>query len=79
MPHILVTGANGQVGQALQNIARQWPSFSFHFTDRTTLDITDGPSVKAFFEKSAITHCINCAAYTAVDKAETEDELRRPQ
>ncbi|MFK7972227.1 MAG: dTDP-4-dehydrorhamnose reductase [Bacteroidia bacterium] len=75
MPRILVTGAHGQVGKALQQAASQWPSFTFLYTDRDTLDITDAQAVKTYFANHAITHVINCAAYTAVDKAETDVDL----
>lgn len=71
---ILVTGATGQVGQELQAIASHFPDFQLLCTSRTELDIADKASVQLFFEANAIHYCINCAAYTAVDKAESEPE-----
>jgi len=74
MQNILVTGANGQLGQAIQLIAGSYPSFNFIYTDYQELDITDSAAVTAFFAGQEIHACINCAAYTAVDKAESEEE-----
>jgi dTDP-4-dehydrorhamnose reductase len=74
---ILVTGANGQVGQELQFLASQFPDFEFVFADRSILDITDNSSVEKLFEENNFTYCVNCAAYTAVDKAEEEQDLAR--
>ncbi len=73
MPNILVTGANGQVGSELQDLASNYP-YNFFFTDRETLDITDKEAIESFYSQSNITHIINCAAYTAVDKAEEDEE-----
>ena len=75
--NILVTGANGQVGSELQTLAAQYPSFSFVFVDREQLDITNFDAVQAFFEQQAFDYCINCAAYTAVDKAESDTEMAK--
>ena len=74
MKHILVTGANGQLGQALQSAAAQYPDFELIYTDRDELDITDAEAVNAFFGGRRIDAVINCAAYTAVDKAEEDEE-----
>jgi dTDP-4-dehydrorhamnose reductase len=74
MKAILVTGSNGQLGWELQQIASQFPQYIFLFTDRTTLDITDESTIETFFAQHTIAACINCAAYTAVDKAETDTE-----
>jgi dTDP-4-dehydrorhamnose reductase len=74
MKTILVTGSNGQLGWELQQIAPQFPQFQFLFTDRATLDITNESSIESWFAANAIDACINCAAYTAVDKAETDTE-----
>ena len=68
--NILVTGAKGQVGQELQELSNNYPNSKFYFTDRTHLDITSVDSINDFFAKNSIDYCINCAAYTAVDKAE---------
>ncbi|MEO1623738.1 MAG: dTDP-4-dehydrorhamnose reductase, partial [Bacteroidota bacterium] len=77
MKNILVTGANGQVGQELQQLAKQYPDFQFSFTDVAELDITDADAVTSFFQQKEIDVCLNCAAYTAVDKAESEEALAR--
>ncbi len=77
MQNILVTGANGQLGNELKVISRQYPAFNFIFTDIDELDITDIKAVSDFFKKDKINYVINCAAYTAVDKAETEKDLAR--
>ena len=70
---ILVTGADGQLGQSLKQCAPDWPQFNFVFTDRGQLDIADKAMTEAWFKKNApVNYCLNCAAYTAVDKAESE-------
>lgn len=74
MKKILVTGANGQLGQCLQKISSQFEEFEFIFTDSETLDITIKEEVNDFFWQNAPDFCINAAAYTAVDLAETELE-----
>lgn len=75
MKNILVTGANGQLGQALKKIAADFPAFSFVYTDFNELDITSEEAVRNFLAQQKIHACINCAAYTAVDKAESDEEL----
>lgn len=74
---ILVTGANGQVGRELHFLASQFPDFQFLFADREVLDISDILSMESLFEENKFSYCINCAAYTAVDKAEEEQDLAR--
>ena len=71
---VLVTGANGQLGQAIQFISGNYPTIDFVFCDSKTLDITDLKNVQDVFNKFKPEYCINAAAYTAVDKAETETE-----
>lgn len=71
---VLVTGASGQLGQSLQFIASQYPEMQFVFATSQDLDITNPESVTSFFESNTIDYCINTAAYTAVDKAESESE-----
>lgn len=71
--NILVTGCKGQLGTELQKIAD--PRHHWFFTDVDTLDICDEAVVGAYFEAHEIEVCINCAAYTAVDKAEDEPDL----
>ena len=75
MYNILVTGGNGQLGSELKEIAPNYQDYNFLFTDVTDLDITDHTAVREFVENNNITVIINCAAYTAVDKAESEPEL----
>ncbi len=72
---ILVTGANGQVGREFQQLAKQFTEYKFLYVTKDELSITDENAVNSFFQNNTIDVCINCAAYTAVDKAETEKEL----
>jgi dTDP-4-dehydrorhamnose reductase len=71
---ILVSGKNGQLGRELQSLATLNQSFQFIFFDKNELSIGDEQSIKNIFEKFSPSFFINCAAYTAVDKAETEKE-----
>ena len=73
--NILVTGSNGQLGSELKIISKGYFDHSFLFTDVDELDITDSQKLLEFFEKNEIDAVINCAAYTAVDKAEAEKDL----
>ena len=73
--NILVTGCHGQLGTELQKIAISETQHHWVFTDVDTLDICNKAAVEACFDKQQIDACINCAAYTAVDKAEDEPEL----
>ena len=73
--NILVTGANGQLGMEFRTLAPNYPAYHFLFASKEELSILDPISVEKFFSKNKIDHCFNCAAYTAVDKAETETEL----
>lgn len=72
---ILITGSQGQLGSEFHKISFAFPQYQFIFSDRKSLDITDEQAVNDFFSKNKITVCVNCAAYTAVDKAEQEKEL----
>ena len=72
---ILVTGANGQLGMALREVADQYPQYHFLFLSREDLAIHHFDLVRHFFHSFKPDFCINCAAYTAVDKAEQEKEL----
>lgn len=74
---ILVTGANGQLGSEIREIAGQFPYLNFCFTDVAELDITNEAAVHDFLATHKISHIINCAAYTAVDKAEQEPQLAK--
>jgi dTDP-4-dehydrorhamnose reductase len=69
-----VTGANGQLGQELQVLAPDFPRYRFIFTTKEELDILHPVETAEYFSARSIDYCINCAAYTAVDKAETEKE-----
>lgn len=70
--NILVTGSNGQLGQELQAISRDYTDFNFVWTDRKELDISNRVEVNRFFGGQPFDYCINCAAYTAVDQAEAD-------
>lgn len=72
MAKILVTGANGQLGFELQQLAANLPQHQFLFCSRAELDVTDAAAIQKRFETFLPHYCINAAAYTAVDKAETE-------
>ena len=74
MKRVLVTGANGQLGLALQAAAKGFP-FDFVFLDKNTLDITNTQAVKEVFASQSFDVCINAAAYTDVDGAETNKEF----
>lgn len=74
-PAILVTGANGQLGKELRALAEANSAFRFIFTGRDDFPIHRVEQVRDFFAKQQPAYCINCAAYTAVDKAETEREM----
>jgi dTDP-4-dehydrorhamnose reductase len=71
---ILVTGANGQLGRELRQLSLKFLSYDFLFASKEELAIENTTAVTRFFERQQINYCINCAAYTAVDKAETEKE-----
>lgn len=73
-PLIAVSGKNGQLGSELKDIAETAEAFDFIFAGRDELDLSDLSSIDSFFEKYKPTYFINCAAYTAVDKAEQDKE-----
>lgn len=73
--NILITGKNGQLGSDIERLAPLYTRFNFIFTDVAELDITQAELVNTFFSKHPIDLVINCAAYTAVDKAEEEIDL----
>jgi dTDP-4-dehydrorhamnose reductase len=74
-PLIVVTGVNGQLGWSIQNIANNNLEFDFLFADRNLLDLSNPAAIPDFFKNYQPQYFINCAAYTAVDKAESEQEL----
>ena len=71
---ILITGAYGQLGNELNVLSKNYPNWEFIFTDVDSLDITDEDQVKGYFADNNFKLVINCAAYTAVDKAESDFE-----
>ena len=75
MNNILITGANGQLGSELKSLTKNTAQEHFFYTDVQELDITDHPAVLQFIETNSIDTIINCAAYTAVDKAESAFEI----
>ena len=72
MFNILITGTNGQIGSEIKAISSNY-SYNFFFTDRSNIDITSKDNIKAFCETNNINVIINCAGYTAVDKAESDE------
>ena len=73
MMNVLVTGSNGQLASCIKDLSKQHEGLHFIYTDYQELDICNLNDVGAFFKTNPrIDYCINCAAYTAVDKAETE-------
>ncbi len=72
MFNILVAGSNGQLGSEIKALSSDY-SYNFFFTDRNSIDITNKEDIRNFCQKNNINAIINCAAYTAVDKAETDE------
>ncbi len=72
---IVVTGANGQLGKELKQLSSAFPQFEFQFLSREDLPIHHFELVRNFFNAYHPAYLINCAAYTAVDRAESEKEL----
>ena len=72
---ILVTGANGQLGRSMRKISGEYPQHEFLFTDMPEMDITEKTGIEAFVRENGVQAIVNCAAYTAVDRAETETVL----
>lgn len=77
MKNVLVTGANGQLGKCLEELSIQHPSINFIFKNSQGLDITNKDDVRLMFGNTDFDYCINCAAYTAVDKAEEDKDKAR--
>lgn len=75
MKNILITGANGQLGSEMRVLSVEHPEYTYFFTDVQELDICDEQAVMEFVQKNKIDCIVNCAAYTAVDKAEENVEL----
>lgn len=74
MKKILVTGANGQLGRCIKDAASEFSNFKFLFLSKEELNIEDEDLLNDFFSKHNFSHCINTAAYTNVEKAESEKE-----
>ena len=75
MKNILITGCNGQLGNEMQLQAAKNTQYNYFFTDVAELDITNRDAVVSFVKDNEIDCIVNCAAYTAVDKAEENEEL----
>jgi dTDP-4-dehydrorhamnose reductase len=73
--NLLITGANGQLGNELQQLASAYPTLHFMFTDVETLDICNKEAIDRFLTEHPAQFIVNCAAYTAVDRAEDETTL----
>ena len=74
MKKILVTGANGQLGRCIKDATTKYPELEFVFVSKEELDIENLQLLTDFFTRNSFTHCINTAAYTNVEKAESELE-----
>jgi len=72
---VLVTGGKGQLASCIKDIENQYQDLKIIYTDYQDLNICNLQQLQAFFQDNKIDYCINCAAYTAVDKAESEQEL----
>ena len=72
MRNVLVTGSNGQLANCIMDIEKQYEGLNIIYTNYQELDISDLSQIEVFFKSNQIDYCINCAGYTAVDKAETE-------
>ena len=75
MKNILITGANGQLGNEMRVLSAEYPEYSYFFTDVEELNICNEQAVMDYVEDHQIHVIVNCAAYTAVDKAEEDVEL----
>ena len=71
---ILITGSNGQLGSEFRSLESKYRDCQFTFTDIEELDLTDFNAVHLFFRENTFDYCVNCAGYTAVDKAEEEPD-----
>ena len=73
--NVLVTGSNGQLGQSIRKISGDYPQYTFDYIDIQEVDLTSQSAIENFFDQKDFDIIINCAAYTAVDKAEIDQEL----
>ncbi len=74
MTKILITGSKGQLGSAILDLAADYPQFSFTGIDIDDLDLTNDTLVRQFLEQHDFSYIVNCAAYTAVDPAESQPD-----
>ena len=74
MKKILVTGANGQLGKCIKDATLKYSNLHFLFASKEDLDIEDMNSLKGYFSVNKIDYCINAAAYTHVENAESDSE-----
>ena len=74
---ILVTGAQGQLGSELRQLSDLYSDFTFTFISRNELDLSDSKAIQSWFVDKTFDVIINCAAYTAVDKAESEPDVAK--
>lgn len=75
MKKVVVTGGNGQLGECIRAIAPLFPKLHFEFVDIDELNIADGAAVEKYFDQHQPDYCVNAAAYTNVEKAESESDL----
>jgi len=75
LTHVLVTGRTGQLSQEIYSLIDNYPNYTFTFTDRSQLDFSQPETISVFFADKQYDIIINCVAYTAVDKAESEADL----
>ncbi|MDD3078117.1 MAG: dTDP-4-dehydrorhamnose reductase [Paludibacter sp.] len=75
MKTILITGSNGQLGNEMRVASARYPEFKYIYTDVAELDICNKAAIEAFIKTNPVDFIVNCAAYTAVDKAEDDIEL----
>jgi dTDP-4-dehydrorhamnose reductase len=73
--NILITGCNGQLGNEMQLLEKENPQHTYYNTDVAELDITNQQAIERFVDENTIEGIVNCAAYTAVDKAEANETL----
>ena len=73
--NILVTGSDGQLGNSIKKISKEYDIYNFQFTDKNQLDISKFNLIERYIEKNKINVIINCAAYTNVEEAENNREL----
>ena len=75
MKNVLITGANGQLGNEMRVLSEEYPEYAYFFADVAELDICNEQAVMDFVKANGIHAIVNCAAYTAVDNAEDNEEL----